>query len=209
MCCSKPLEAKSKPPSVVPGCSSEGKALVLGSPDGGRARNGPDQRLIFSLKGVATPQDEWLIGHRIREYVSSQTYWMFPSTWSTFLRYHFLHPLSYHTLEFRERKWAWVAYTLHLNLPSESERPQRERICAFLLHAQRTALPVLLKEGLIPGPVPGSFPSTNTDLPSPELVFSVIEEVLDLTSGFCLFFWFPNNMSLISELMSEHRLTWL
>lgn len=140
MYCSKPLEAKSKLPSVVPGCSSKRKALVLGSADGGRARNGPGQWLIFSLKGVATPQDEWLIGHRIREYVFSQTYWMFPSTWSTFIRYHFLHPLSYHTLEFRERKsdgwlilFIWTSL-LRVNIPREStyvpsSSMRRERPC--------------------------------------------------------------------------------
>ena len=39
----------------------KGEGIGIESSDGGRARNGTGQGLIFSLKGVATPQDEWLL----------------------------------------------------------------------------------------------------------------------------------------------------
>ena len=149
-----------------------------------------------------------VVGHKIREYVSSQAHWMFPCMWSTVIRHHFLHPLSYHTLEFRDRKWAWVAYTLHLSLPPESALPKREHMCAFLLPAQSAA------HAVERGPNSRSR-AREFSVHKYRSAFSRISFFSNKRGNgshiwfLFVFFWFPNNMSLISELMSEHRLTWL
>lgn len=104
---------------------------------------------------------------------------------TTFSTLYLITPLSSETGS--EHGW----HILHLSLAPESALPQREHMCAFLLPVQSAARTAPLKEGLIPGPGPGSLLSTNTDPPSPESVFSVTKEVMDLTSGFCLFFLVP------------------